>query len=127
MKRSKTIVLMFVAAGVLSACKQETKPNGLRHRRDAQGQVMHDAQGNPLYEDEEGQYYSYMGGHYYPFFTRANGFNTIPSTGITAPATSTGVSAGDITSRRVPVARGGFGGAGSARSSSSGGGFSFGG
>ncbi|HYF35273.1 MAG TPA: hypothetical protein VD994_08305 [Prosthecobacter sp.] len=120
MKRSKTILLLFVAAGVLSGCKEETKPNGLRYRRDAQGQVMRDAQGNPLYEDDEGQNYTYSGGHFFPIFTMANGFRTIPGTGITAPASAGAMSSSDITSRRVPVSRGGFGGSGLTRSSGGG-------
>jgi uncharacterized protein YgiB involved in biofilm formation len=127
MKRSKTIVLLFVAAGMLSGCDRDTKPNGLRLRRDAQGQVMLDAQGNPLYEDDEQQQYHYRGGYFFPIFTGANGYSHIPGTGIAAPATGSAMTSDQITSRRVSAARGGFGGAGAARSgTSSGGGFSFG-
>lgn len=126
MKRSKTIFLLFVAAGVLTGCGEKTRPNGMRVRTDAQGHAMRDDQGNPIYEDEQGQHYSHMGGYFYPFFTRASGYSAIPGSGIAAPATSTGVPASEIVSRRVPASRGGFGGAGAARSSSSGG-YSFGG
>lgn len=116
MKRSKKIVLLFVAAGVMSGCSDETKPNALRQRRDAQGQLVYDSNGNPVYEDDEGQHYSHVGGHFYPFFVRSAGYSTIPGTGIAAPATSTPLTPESITSRRVPVARGGFGSTGSRRS-----------
>jgi len=125
MKRSKTIFLLFVAAGVLSSCGEKTRPNGLRMRTDAQGEIVYDTQGNPVYEDDAGQHYSYMGGHFYPFFTRMNGYPTIPGTGITAPSSVGPVTATEIKSRSVPVSRGGFGGAGNSRSG--GGFFSFGG
>jgi hypothetical protein len=127
MKRSKTIFLLFVAAGVLSGCGEKTRPNGLRTRTDAKGQILRDAQGNPIYEDDQGQHYSHAGGYFYPFFTRTNGFSTIPGSGIAAPGSSTPVSSRDITSRSVPVSRGGFGSTGSARSSGGGGSFSSGG
>lgn len=128
MKRSQAIALVLITAGALTGCGEKPRSNGLRPRLDAQGQVMKDSQGNPMYEDDEGQHYSYHGGSYYPFFTRMNGFSTIPGTGIAAPASASGVPASTITSRQVRVTRGGFGSAGSSRSSGGGwGGFSFGG
>ena len=122
MKRSKSIVLLFVAAGVLAGCEKESRPNGLRLRRDAQGQVMHDTAGKPIYEDDEQQQYAYRGGYFFPLFTAANGFSRIPGSGIAAPAGASPMTRDQITSRQVPISRGGFGSTGSSRSS----GFSYG-
>jgi hypothetical protein len=116
LKRSKQITLLClttIIAGFLAGCGEE-RINHLRKKRYPTGAVMRDKDGNPLYEDDDGQNYTYYGGQYYPWYTRANGYSTIPGSGVTAPSVGGGVS-GESISRSgssASTSRGGFGNAG---------------
>jgi hypothetical protein len=72
---------------------------------------MYDSAGNPIYEDDDQQHYTYYGGHYYPWYTRTNGYSSIPGSGISAPDVSGGESSESVASR------GGFGATGEAHGS----------
>jgi hypothetical protein len=109
MKRSRQVTLLClttIVAGFMVGCP--AKPNHLRQRHNPDGSLMYDTDGNPIYEDDDRQHYTYYGGHYYPWYTRGNGYSSIPGSGISAPDVSGGVSSESVASR------GGFGAAGEA-------------
>jgi hypothetical protein len=122
MKRSQQITLLCVStiiSGFLGGCSDHHQH--LRQRHLANGELMYDQDGNPIYEDDDKQSYTYSGGSYYPWYTRANGYSTIPGSGVAAPDVSGGVSEESAAGHGSDVSRGGFGETGEAHSSSAGG------
>lgn len=118
MKRSKQITLLClttIIAGLVAGCSEQ-KPNSLRQKRTPTGALAYDKDGNPLYEDDDKQQYTYRGGSYYPWYTRQNGYATIPGSGIAAPNNNAGVSSDSIVRTG---SRGGFGSSGHSHSSGS--------
>ncbi len=118
MKRSQHVTLLClttIVAGFLAGCGEE-HVNHLRQKRDLNGVLVYDRDGNPIYEDDDRQHYTFYHGSYYPWYTRANGYSTIPGSGVVAPNIGGGVSSESI-SRSTAVSRGGFGETGAAHAS----------
>lgn len=117
MKRSKQITLLClttIIAGFVAGCSDQ-KPNNLRQKRTADGALAYDKDGNPIWEDDQRQQYSYHGGMFFPWYTRANGYATIPGSGVAAPESNAGMTKDSIVRT---ASRGGFGSSGHSHSSS---------
>lgn len=123
MKRSKQITLLClttIVAGFLAGCGDH-HANHLRQKRYPNGDPVYDKDSNPIFEDDDQQHYTFYHGSYYPWYTRANGYSSIPGSGVAAPNIGGGVSSESIV-RSAPISRGGFGETGIAHSGGFGGG-----